>query len=138
MAATSTWSAFCAAKAPFPSQHAAPYAVGFQMSKSQERPPGAEQIANAVAKPLPDADFQVGVRRRGQREIRPAQRSRTLSFARWQIFHEEFLLMSCVVAGSRRGWNLRSRNRFQDGRLVRPMAVRLAHNESRTQTALRA
>ena len=56
IAATSTGSAFRAAKAPFPSQRAAPYAAGFQMSKSQERPPGADQIANAVAQPLPDAD----------------------------------------------------------------------------------
>ena len=60
-------SAFRAAKAPFPSQRAAPYAAGFQMSKSQERPPGAEHIANAVAQPPPDAEVQVGVRRRGKR-----------------------------------------------------------------------
>ena len=93
-------SAFRAGKAPFPSQRAAPYAAGFQLSKSQERPPGAEQIANAVAKPLQDAEVQVGVSRRGQRLLRPAQRSKTLSFARWQIFYDEFLLMSCVVAGS--------------------------------------
>ena len=47
-----------------------------------------------------DAKVQVGVRRQGERMLRPAQRSRTLSFARWQIFHEEFLFMSVVVAGS--------------------------------------
>ena len=56
VAATSTGSAFRAAKAPFPSQRATPYAAGFQMSKSQERPPGADQFVNAVAQPLPDAD----------------------------------------------------------------------------------
>ena len=39
------------------------------MSKSQERPPRAEQIVNAVAQPLPDADFKAGVRRWGQREV---------------------------------------------------------------------
>ena len=56
IAATSTGSAFRAAKAPFPFQRAAPYAAGFQVSKSQERPPGADQFVNAVAQPLPDAD----------------------------------------------------------------------------------
>ena len=56
VAATSTGSAFRAAKAPFPSQRATPYAAGFQVSKSQERPPGADQFVNAVAQPLPDAD----------------------------------------------------------------------------------
>ena len=55
---------------------------------------------------------EVGSARRGRRVLRPAQRSRTLSFARWQIFHEEFLLMSCAVAGSRRGCNLRFGKRF--------------------------
>ena len=54
-----------------------------------------DKFVNAVAQPLPDADFKAGVRRWGQ-----AQRSRTPSFARWQIFHDEFLLMSCAVAGS--------------------------------------
>ena len=49
IAATSTGSAFRAAKANFTSQRAAPYAVGFQMSKSQERSPGADQFVNAVA-----------------------------------------------------------------------------------------
>ena len=100
VAATSAGFAFRAAKAPFPSQRATPYAVGFQVSKSQERPPGADQFVNAVAQPLPDADVQAGVRRRGQRVLRLAQWRRTLSFARWQIFYEEFLLMSCAVAGS--------------------------------------
>ena len=75
IAATSAGSAFRAAKAPFPS--AAPYAAGFQMSKSQERPLGADQFVNAVAQPLPDADVQAGVRRRGQSVLRLAQRSRT-------------------------------------------------------------
>ena len=56
VAATSTGCAFRAAKAPFPSQRATPYAAGFQISKSQERPPGADQFVNAVAQPLPDAD----------------------------------------------------------------------------------
>ena len=98
--ATFAGSAFRAANAPFPSQRAAPYAAEFQMSKSQERPPGANQFVNAVAQPLPDADVFAGVRRRGQRVLRLAQRSRTLSFARWQIFHDEFLLTSCAVAGS--------------------------------------
>ena len=55
--ATSTGSAFRAANAPFPSQRAAPYAAGFQMSKSQERPPGADQF---VAQPLQDADVEAG------------------------------------------------------------------------------
>ena len=40
VAATSTGSAFRAAKAPFSSQRATPHAAGFQISKSQERPPG--------------------------------------------------------------------------------------------------
>ena len=44
IAATSTGSAFRAAKAPFSSQRAST----FQMSKSKERPPGADQIVNAV------------------------------------------------------------------------------------------
>ena len=100
IAATSKGSAFRAAKAPFPSQRATPYAAGFQVSKSQERPRGADQFVNAVAQPLPDADILAGVRRRGQRVLRLAQRGRTLSFARWQIFYDEFLLMSCAVAGS--------------------------------------
>ena len=56
IAVTSKGSAFRASKAPFPSRRAAPYAAGFQMSKSQERPPGADQIVNAVAQPLLDAD----------------------------------------------------------------------------------
>ena len=77
--------------------------AGFQMSKSKERPPGAEQISNAVAKPLPDAKEKVGVLRRGQRVLRPAQGSRILSFTRWQIFHEEFLMMSCRGRGLMKG-----------------------------------
>ena len=63
VSATPTGSAFRAAKAPFPSQSATPYGVGFQVSKSQERPPGADQFVNAVAQPLPDADVQARVRR---------------------------------------------------------------------------
>ena len=54
--ATSTRSAFRAAKAPFPSQRATPNAAGFQVSKSKEQPPGADQFVNAVAQPLLDAD----------------------------------------------------------------------------------
>ena len=53
---TSTGSAFRAAKAPFSSQRATPHAAGFQVSKSQERPLGADQFVNAVAQPLLDAD----------------------------------------------------------------------------------
>ena len=49
VAATSTGSAFRAAKAPFPSQRATPYAARFQVSKSQERPISSECRRPAVA-----------------------------------------------------------------------------------------
>ena len=50
---------------------------------------------------------------------RPTWRSRRWRLAQWQIFHGEFLLMSCAVAGSRRGCNLRFESRFQAGRRFR-------------------
>ena len=56
VAATSTGSAFRAAKAPVPSQRATPHAAGFLISKSQERPPVADQFVIAAAQPLPGAD----------------------------------------------------------------------------------
>ena len=56
VAMTSVGSAFRAAKDLFPSQRATPHAAVFQVSKSQERPPEADQFVNAVAQPLPDGD----------------------------------------------------------------------------------
>ena len=67
---------------------------------------GSEQESGAAAGSRSDRECR-----------RPAPRSSILSFARWQIF-----LMSCG------GCSLRFSNRFQDGRRLMPMAMRLAHS----------
>ena len=98
IAATSTGSAFRAAKAAFPSQRTA---VCCGVSDEQESgvAAGSRTDRECRCQAVAECTRLSGSPSLGQRVLRPAQRSRTLSFARWQIFHEQFLLLSCAVAG---------------------------------------
>ena len=71
IATTSAGSNLCAAKAPFSSQRAAPYAAWFQTSKSQQWSLGVEQTSNAADIPLPEGKVQERARSQGRRVPRP-------------------------------------------------------------------
>ena len=113
---TSAGSNFRAANVPCPSQRAEPYAAAFHTEGESFKKEFVLGVGACHGRPS----------RAGFRGLHDGRFSRRVSLGELR------------GRGLMKGCNLRFWNGFQDGRRLRPMAVKLAHNWSRSRTALRA